>query len=440
MLRRRDVLAGAGAALAADPALAGKYSLRGKKGRPAESSNGTANGPKFFVMAPWLPEPSDMVTWKNRGMNVALANKDDDFWAAGTWRAAALAAGLKLMVSPLHNGGPSTVLADNADANVVAYAIHDEPNLVESATSFQAEVDAIVNSGAAKPIFYNLTSHWPSFEYTTPDNGLPYLNISNAPWRCQDLYAPQGDPPFWIGDYTFGPTSYSANDNFDTMLGKATRLLLGRHQYAGSNITTPGLAAFQFLATGRVGQYDSGGGVYVDRTRQTAIWYRLQFWSSVISGVSGMMHFSHYFPASGPTIVDDTDTAVAAAIADAVAKIAILENQGGVNVLMDTVSGGRRAFTERLCCKTTGGFGAHDPNNFDGLSDMFVAPVGNEMPAWFQGCEIAAAGDTYRLVVNLSPTTTKSLTDAAWGLTSNSFAPGQVKCFKASAPTVDIFA
>lgn len=45
-----------------------------------------------------------------------------------------------------------------------------------------------------------------------------------------------------------------------------------------------------------------------------------------------------------------------------------------------------------------------------------------------------------RALLNLHDSLTKSLTDSRWGMAGVSFAAGQVKCFKASAPTVDLFA
>ncbi|HEX3367406.1 hypothetical protein [Phenylobacterium sp.] len=53
--------------------------------------------------------------------------------------------------------------------------------------------------------------------------------------------------------------------------------------------------------------------------------------------------------------------------------------------------------------------------------------------------QITVGAETYRLVLNLDDTNSHSLTDSAWGLSGVNFAPGEVKCFKASAPTVDIF-
>jgi hypothetical protein len=103
---------------------------------------------------------------------------------------------------------------------------------------------------------------------------------------------------------------------------------------------------------------------------------------------------------------------------------------------MDTTLGGRRRFTLRPCTNSEGGgqwdWPANQPN--------FGKTSGLQLPPWFEGAEIPAGGETYRLVLNLHDSLPKSLTDEAWGLTNNGFRAGQVKCFKASAPSVDIFA
>src|SRR6185369_16249808 len=108
---------------------------------------------------------------------------------------------------------------------------------------------------------------------------------------------------------------------FTTMSGHAARVL-----YAGplhkAAITYPGRATFQFLATGRIYDGAPGGSPW---PRMTALQYGIQAWSCIINGVSGLIHFAHYRAGSPDQISDDTDRVMDGAIAQLVAKVAILE-------------------------------------------------------------------------------------------------------------------
>jgi hypothetical protein len=325
-------------------------------------------------------------------------------------------------------GASNTYLADENDPLIIAHLTYDEPDLSGPPVDvIHAEIAAARALGSTKAFFVNYRNQQTGVAYP---GAAQFVNLAGVDWLCSDNYGFQGDAGL---AYIYGDlyTAEGLSGPFTTMSGHAARTL-----YAGplhkDPITYPGRAVFQFLSTGRINDASPG----VPHPRQTAAAYGLQLWSCMINGVAGIVNFSHYFPTRGATILDDTDSVAEGAIAEAVAKIAILENQGGVNVLMDSVKGGRRPFTLRPCAYSTGGGRFDWPTN----QPNFAPTTGNQLPPWFEGAEIVAAGDTYRLVVNLHDTLAKTLTDAAWGLTGNSFAAGQVKCFKASAPSVDIFA
>lgn len=445
------------------------------KGRSDHSAGpgplvGKANGPTRFVLGVWLPSPGDGAKWAGRHINTAFAGMDDDNgWAAGTWRADMLANGLKLVVSSYHNGAtvdcrilgihtdgtsrpvcPNTIAADNADANIIATNIRDEPEISVPSAYFQNEINDYAAKGGTRPVYLNMTAHAASYEHTTPDNLQPWLVLTGVHWRAQDAYIPQGDWLYWAGNITavYCPTlgdyaPYAENDNFSTLLGKATDQLLGHHQYACNNVTAAN-SAMEFIATGRVNQFQSppGSGIYVDAPRQTPTYYSLQFWSAVIHGASGITNFTHFFSADPPfVLVDDTAPDIVAQIAVEYGRITTLETQPGGNVLMDAVNGGRRAgSTLHRAPKATGGDvgGTYWTDiNYDFMQQ---SPVGNEMPKWFEALEVPVGGETYWIVLNLSFNEIKSLTYAPAGVANDNYAPGQVKCFKASNPTVDLCA
>ncbi len=420
--------------------MAGLLAFTGKVPAGANTTFATALGPKFFIIGVWLPEPGDIgPKWALRGINTVVCEKEDKFWPSGTWRAAALAAGMKMIVSPYREfEATENISTYNANPNILFCPLPDEANqnVAGGAPALQALVNAYKADGIAKPLTENYTSHGLGYEINTPDSWTPYFAITGLDGYGCDIFAGGGgDYPYWIGDYTFSPGAYSANDNFGYVSGKAVRTALGLHQYYGPDLAVPAQFTIMFIATGRVAT--SGG---VDFPRQTPAFYKGQFWSNIINGVSGNIAFPQYFDALGNETTDDTASDIVTAMLDCAAKVAILEGQPVGNVLMDTTNGGRNPWTPRLCCKTSGGFGVHDKYNFASLNDMFVAQAGIEMPPWIEGCEITKGGVEYRLAVNTSDTQTISVTDTRWGLTAVSFAPGQVRCFKASAPTVDIFA
>jgi hypothetical protein len=119
------------------------------------------------------------------------------------------------------------------------------------------------------------------------------------------------------------------------------------------------------------------------------------------------------------------------------AKIAILEKQPGGNVPMDAANGRRRPYTVRPSTKTIGG------GEFNWPRDQVLvwgATTDLELPPFFEGAEIAVGDETYRLVLNLHDSEAKTLTDALWEMKDVAFRAGEVKCFKASAPGVNLFA
>ena len=436
-LNRRSAITSGVAFLAT--AAEGAWAAPGPNAGVRGDSRATARGPKFFVMGNWGQVPSSMATWAARGINTAVTDTDD--WAGGDglgWRAACKSAGLNMIVKGTHAydaGATNTYAADERDPLIIAHMTYDEPDLYIALKQSPAQIDAYVADarakGAAKPFFVNFRNHVPGLEYYVASDGktpmIDFVNMVNVDWQCSDNYGFQDGLAYYFADLQ---SQYGFHGVFTTMSGKATKTLYAG-PFHGKPLAHPGRAAFQFLSTGRINDVSPG----VPRHRQTEAQYRLQFWSCVINGACGILHFSHYFPTGGAAVPDDTDAGMARAIKDAVAKLAILQNQGGVNVLMDTENGGRRAFTLRTCTEVSGGGGFNYPTN----QPNFSSPTGEQMPAWFEGCEIAAGGETYRLVLNMHDTLGKRLTYAAWRMTDVAFAAGQVRCFKASAPAVDIF-
>jgi hypothetical protein len=436
-LNRRSAISGGVALLATRPD--GARAAPRPNADAQGDSRGSALGPKFFVMGNWGQVPASMATWAARGINTAVTDTDD--WAGGDgpgWRAACKSAGLHMILKGTHAydaGATNTYAADERDPLILAHMTYDEPDLYIALNQSPAQIDAYVadarSKGSAKPFFVNFRNHVPGLEYNVASDGatpmIDFVNMSNVDWQSSDNYGFQDGLAYYFGDLQ---AQYGFHGVFTTMSGKATKTLYAG-PFNGKPLTRRGRAAFQFLSTSRISDVSPG----VPRHRQTETQYRLQFWSCVINGACGVVHFSHYFPAGGAPVLDDTDATMESAIRDAVAKLAILQNQGGVNILMDTVNGGRRAFTLRPCAEVSGGGGFDYPAN----QPNFSSPTGAQMPAWFEGCEIAAGGETYRLVLNMHDTLSKTLTYAAWGMTGLAFAPGQVGCFKASAPGIDIF-
>lgn len=421
-----------------------RHKARGKNYPPqAALTYATELGPKFFIIGNWGQLPSSMATWKARGVNTAFTGTDD--WAGNDgpgWRAACTTANLKMILRADHAydaGASNTFAADNSVPLIITHSTKDEPDLyVTTAGNSPTELDAYVTTarglGSTKPFIVNFREHVPAWEHQYAfDNATlnsAYINLNNINWMSSDTYAFTGiDPPYMMGGLW---TAAGGTGPFTTVVGKAARTLRSG-PFRTVAIAHPGRAVFQFLATGRINDVSPG----VPRARQNATQYGLQFWSAVINGVSGIFNFSHYFPTTGSVVLDDTDATMANAIADAAAKIAILENQGGVNVLMDTTLGGRRAFTLRTGPVENSGTAAGW--NYPTDQPSFAAPIGNQLPAWFEGCEWTVGAKTYRLVINLHDTLSKNLTDTAWGMSAVAFTPGQVMFFDTAAPAVNLF-
>jgi hypothetical protein len=171
----------------------------------------------------------------------------------------------------------------------------------------------------------------------------------------------------------------------------------------------------------------------------SAAQFRAEVWSRIINGAAGIFYFPQRIT---PTFsYDATPADVLTEMATFHANIATLE---GLKVLMNEPSKtglyGRRAYTLRQCAYLTTASHALLDDNLDPMAGVtWASPVGNQLPGPFEGVEITVGAVTYRLVLNLAGVT-KSLTDAAWGLTANSFGPYEVKCFASTAPTTNILA
>jgi hypothetical protein len=405
-------------------------------------------GPRFFVMGAAAQAGPTFAAWKARGINTVI-NATDDF-AGGDgpgWRAAAHANNLHMIVGGRHmfdggyppsgglggtwpSGKSDSYALNQSDPLVIAALLYDEPDLTgPPLAAHDAEVAFARSQGFTKPIHVNFSNNPIGIAYTSL-NPMQFINWATDQWPSSDNYPYQGGWPYIFGDF------YAANGftgPFTTMSGHAA-YNLNTGPVNGVALTHPGQPTFQYISTGRLYNGAPGG---LPWPRLTPLQYGLQAWSCIINGVSGLLHFATYNAGLPGFIADDTDRVLEGAIADLVAKVAILEGQVGGNVLMDTLNGGRRSYTLRQGAWSLGGT-AGNPTWPD-KQPTFADPVGNQMQAWFEGAEIAVGSETYRLVLNLHDSVSKTLNDRHWGMANVSFAAGQVKCFKASAPTVDIF-
>lgn len=426
---RRQLLMTGAATLFADAARAEDTKTRPTAGDAAA----TRLGPKFVVLGAWCQDPASMPTWAARGINTQFTEADDFAGGDGpAWRRACRANKQWMVLKATHGydrGASNSYLADENDPLVIAHLLYDEPDLTgPSPAVMNAEVAAARALGSAKPFFVNFRNQMTGIAYTSLNPGQ-FVNLQAADWVSSDNYAYQGQEVYIFGD-RYAEDGFVGP--FTTMSGHATRVLNAGPLHKAP-ITYPGRATFQFLATGRIYDGAPGGRPW---PRMTALQYGIQAWSCIVNGASGLIHFAHYRAGAPDQISDDTSPELERGIANLVAKLAVLEGQAGGNVLMDTTLGGRRRFTLRPCTNSEGGgqwdWPANQPN--------FGKTSGLQLPPWFEGAEIPVGGETYRLVLNLHDSLPKSLTDGAWGLANSSFRAGQVKCFKASAPSVDIFA
>ncbi|MBS0363568.1 MAG: hypothetical protein JSR98_19510 [Proteobacteria bacterium] len=434
----RLTLIGAAAALALPFTVAAAPAVPSPRA-PASAPSGPP-GPKFFVVGAYAQGVSAMDTWVKRGINTYFSPTDDFAGDHGdTWRTTAAAKGLKMVVGGRHqfdgglpSGATYSTTASNSyalnqsDPNVIANFGYDEPDIVgPQRSAHDTEVAFARSLGNTKGFFFNFTGNIPGWQYTSlgPQN---FVNWASASWQSLDQYPYQGGVAYAYHDVD---AQDGFQGNFTTMNGRA----VGAMYFGPINgfaLTAPYKPVFAFLSTSRV--TSTAPGPYA---RLTATQYRVQAWSSIINGASGLIHFSHFDAGKPDMVTDDTNAELSGAIGDLVAKLAVLQNQGGQNLLMDVTNGGRRSFIRRRSAKQVGGGGWKWPAD----QPTFVAPIGLELPAWFEGDEIPVNGETYLLVLNLDDINGHTLTDQRWHVSGMSFAPGQVRLLKASNPAGDLF-
>ena len=403
----------------------------------------TPSGPTSFVIGAWAQPASSFANWQRRGINTQVSPAPDFAGdTAAAWFAAAHAHSQQMIVGGRYqadggyppsggssgvfpSGAPNHYATLQADASAIGIFIADEIDLNGPGMSgLDAEVTLARSVGCTLPVMYSLRNGTAN-AILSADPTL-YNSDASLNWTSSDNYPGQGQEPYIFGDF------YSADGftgPFTTMSGHATRNFVAGPIH-GVAITLPGRPSFQFISTSRV--QDTGGVPY---GRVPATTFRIQAWSSIINGVSGLICFATYSGSAG-FIQDDTASSDEANIADLAAKVAILQSQVAGNVLMDTVNGGRRPYTLIQGAWSSGGTGGNP--TWPTTQPSFAAPVGNQTPAWFEGCGIIVGGETYRLVLNLHDSLSKTLTYAPWGMSGVTFTAGQVMCFKASAPTVNI--
>ncbi|HEX3367408.1 hypothetical protein [Phenylobacterium sp.] len=433
-ISRRRILQTAAPMMIPSAALAAvQDALRGRPGA-------AGLGPTSFVVGAYAQDPGSMAAWAARGVNTMVSPSDDFAGGNGPlWRQTCHRLGLKMIVGGRHRsdggltyaaGASNAFAANQDDPLVIANLLYDEPDILgPPLAAHDAEVAFAQSAGNTKPFFVNYTNNVTGRAYKSL-RPATFVNWPSAHWVSSDNYAYQTGDVYAFGDI-YGEDGFTGP--FSTMSGHAARVLYAGPLH-GAPIAHPGRPTFQFLSTSRINNGAPAGQPW---RRMTARQYGIQAWSCIINGVSGLLHFSHYMAGSPSQISDDTSAELTSAIAAMVAKVAILQRQPGGNVLMDAVGGGRRSYVLRQGAWSAGGT-AGNPIWPD-KQPSFAAPVGDQMQAWFEGAEVAVGSETYRLVLNLHDSLPKILDDRRWGLAKVSFAPGQVKCFKASAPTVNIF-
>ncbi|MBS0359864.1 MAG: hypothetical protein JSR98_00680 [Proteobacteria bacterium] len=430
---RRALLLGISALSGA--AVAG-HLLRKPPATVAASVPPSPTAPTQFVIGAYAQPASSFANWQRRGITHQFSVAPDFQGDTATaWFAAATTYSQKLVVGGryLADGGwpaggvgsgwpankPNHYVEAQTNTLIVAEMPQDEYDLNGPSPSVvDAEIALMRQQGNTKPVFMSLRNN--TANAILNSDPTPYYGDANVTWFGSDNYPMQGQEPFMFGDYYYDSQGVLHPGPFCTMSGHAAQMM-----------AAAGKVPFQFISTGRV--TDSGGVPYA---RADAAMWRIQAWDSIIGGAAGLICFATYSGSAG-FIQDDTSTLEEGYLADLTAKLAILQNQPGGNVLMDTVNGGRRPYTV-IDGPTTNGSGVNP--TWPTTQPSFNAQVGNQLPAWFRAATIVVGSETFRIVLNLHPTLSKTLTYAPFSITGMVFAPGQVSCFKASQPTVDIFA
>jgi hypothetical protein len=433
---RRDVLGAlAGAPLATLPLpaiAAGRTGLQRK-------------APEVFLKGVWLQPISTMATWAERGVNTLVhgcADAADEKESAEEWDAAAAAHGFRLIRRPGRQRVPvsaekmrALLQADDANPMVIAWNLPDEPNLFHGTPPYKpmtkAQLASLVTiyraASGTKPIHVNLSGYNNMF-----GGGWDFYDIADIDWYSTDIYPSyppsKGGLPFLYAKYignraphytyisTFGGVllqnhiqqAHAAGETFDRVV------------YTGAR----GKPAFSFVSTSNFRP---------ESPAPTPAQFRAECWSRVINGAAGIFYFPQRIK---PTFAfDNTPPDLVREMAVFHHNIDLLADEG---MLMNKRVGGRKPYRLRQCPVTTNPALNHLNNALDPAAlGAWKPPSGDQLPGPFEGIEVDAGAEQYRLVLNLAGVAS-ALTDTRWGLNARPFGPYEVQCFKASAPTRNI--
>ncbi|WP_245271680.1 hypothetical protein [Rhizobium sp. IBUN] len=328
-----------------------------------------------------------MAEWRDRGVNTIFTVNGGGNYI--TWTNEAMKQGLYIVRAPAGVDDKYRVIdraafeQDVRNPFLLAIALVDEPsNLKPGGAGITyydvmvppAEVDVAAQelSGGGKPLWINhIGAHINNvyLEKIMSDYAdSPYID-----WLAQDSYpvASGWDLVLDLDDYTSTPQGHSID-----------RLL----RWSG------GRPQFSFLG---VTKYNADVGR--DTTPEE---FRLQAWSSIIHGATGLIYFSFMF--SPQFSYDATPENLVAEIKMLHAQIDEIEP-----ILMDKDKGGRRPW---VLLKSVHGE-ANDPTS---------------LPYPFEACSIKTDRGEYKIILNLANEPAE-LTYEPWGLAKVSFSPYQCK-------------
>jgi hypothetical protein len=159
--------------------------------------------PNNFITGVWFQPASSFSKWVGRGVNTLIGYESEgnpNSFYASTWKPAAIAAGLKYIVSwkdprdGSHSAPGPLTAADNSDPNLLAVALPDEPNGAANMTPGQV-LDMYIqikNTLPNKPVFLNFDGWQTQYR---PFNDLRCY-CQGADWIAQDFHIlNHGDGP-----------------------------------------------------------------------------------------------------------------------------------------------------------------------------------------------------------------------------------------------------
>lgn len=143
------------------------------------------------IVGVWYQPVSKMDQWKDVGINTLVGiEKEGGRYTQAYVRAQAAAKGLKYIDVPSGN-----IAADEADPNLIAYLLPDEPDFRQQPLSaWQNPYTTLRSGGAKKPIFGNFSGQHVTAAYPYYD-GKPSANwpghrafVPYADWLSSDWY------------------------------------------------------------------------------------------------------------------------------------------------------------------------------------------------------------------------------------------------------------